>query len=284
MNDYSINFPNMGIYLDYVPKSFNVFGIEIALYGIIIALGMLLGLIYVVREAKRTSQNEENYWDLATMLLIFSVIGARLYYVVFYWDLFKDDWLSILNIRNGGLAIYGGVLAGIITVFAFSRKKKLSFWKMADTLTLGLLIGQIIGRFGNFTNREVFGGYTEGLFAMQLPLSMVRQRDISADIAEHIIEGTNYIQVHPTFLYESMWNLALFLFICVYKKKKKFEGEIFYIYLIGYGIGRAWIEGIRTDQLLLPVIGLPVSQVLAVILAVIGIIMIIWNRRKEKVS
>ncbi len=284
MNDYSINFPNMGIYLDYVPKSFNVFGIEIALYGIIIALGMLLGLIYVVREAKRTSQNEENYWDLATMLLIFSVIGARLYYVVFYWDLFKDDWLSILNIRNGGLAIYGGVLAGIITVFAFSRKKKLSFWKMADTLTPGLLIGQIIGRFGNFTNREVFGGYTEGLFAMQLPLSMVRQRDISADIAEHIIEGTNYIQVHPTFLYESMWNLALFLFICVYKKKKKFEGEIFYIYLIGYGIGRAWIEGIRTDQLLLPVIGLPVSQVLAVILAVIGIIMIIWNRRKEKVS
>lgn len=284
MNDYSINFPNMGIYLDYVPKSFNVFGIEIALYGIIIALGMLLGLIYVVREAKRTSQNEENYWDLATMLLIFSVIGARLYYVVFYWDLFKDDWLSILNIRNGGLAIYGGVLAGIITVFVFSRKKKLSFWKMADTLTPGLLIGQIIGRFGNFTNREVFGGYTEGLFAMQLPLSMVRQRDISADIAEHIIEGTNYIQVHPTFLYESMWNLALFLFICVYKKKKKFEGEIFYIYLIGYGIGRAWIEGIRTDQLLLPVIGLPVSQVLAVILAVIGIIMIIWNRRKEKVS
>ena len=245
---------------------------------------MLLGLIYVVREAKRTGQNEENYWDLATMLLIFSVIGARVYYVVFYWDLFKDDWLSIFNIRNGGLAIYGGVLAGIITVFVFSRKKKLSFWKMADTLIPGLLIGQIIGRFGNFTNREVFGGYTEGLFAMQLPLSMVRQRDISADIAEHIIEGSNYIQVHPTFLYESMWNLALFLFICVYKKKKKFEGELFYIYLLGYGIGRAWIEGIRTDQLLLPVIGLPVSQVLAVILAVIGIIMIIWNRRKEKVS
>jgi phosphatidylglycerol:prolipoprotein diacylglycerol transferase len=284
MNDYSINFPNLGIYLDYVPKSFNIFGIEIALYGIIIALGMLLGLIYVVREAKRTGQNEENYWDLATMLLIFSVIGARVYYVVFYWDLFKDDWLSIFNIRNGGLAIYGGVLAGIITVFVFSRKKKLSFWKMADTLIPGLLIGQIIGRFGNFTNREVFGGYTEGLFAMQLPLSMVRQRDISADIAEHIIEGSNYIQVHPTFLYESMWNLALFLFICVYKKKKKFEGELFYIYLLGYGIGRAWIEGIRTDQLLLPVIGLPVSQVLAVILAVIGIIMIIWNRRKEKVS
>lgn len=284
MNDYSIYFPNLGIYLDYVPKSFNIFGIEIALYGIIIAFGMMLGLFYAVREAKRTGQNEEDYWDLATMLLIFSVIGARLYYVVFYWDMFKDDWLSILNIRNGGLAIYGGVLAGIITVFVFSRKKKLSFWKMADTLTPGLLIGQIIGRFGNFTNREVFGGYTDGLFAMQLPLTMVRKRDISVDIAEHILEGTNYIQVHPTFLYESAWNLALFVFLLFYKKKKKFDGEIFYIYLAGYGIGRAWIEGIRTDQLLIPVLGLPVSQVLAVILTVIGIIMIIWNRRKEKVS
>ena len=284
MNDYSIYFPNLGIYLDYVPKSFNIFGIEIALYGIIIAFGMMLGLFYAVREAKRTGQNEENYWDLATMLLIFSVIGARLYYVVFYWDMFKDDWLSILNIRNGGLAIYGGVLVGIITVFVFSRKKKLSFWKMADTLTPGLLIGQIIGRFGNFTNREVFGGYTDGLFAMQLPLTMVRKRDISVDIAEHILEGTNYIQVHPTFLYESAWNLALFVFLLFYKKKKKFDGEIFYIYLAGYGIGRAWIEGIRTDQLLIPVLGLPVSQVLAVILTVIGIIMIIWNRRKEKVS
>ena len=166
----------------------------------------------------------------------------------------------------------------------FSRKKKLSFWKMADTLTPGLLIGQIIGRFGNFTNREVFGGYTDGLFAMQLPLTMVRKRDISVDIAEHILEGTNYIQVHPTFLYESAWNLALFVFLLFYKKKKKFDGEIFYIYLAGYGIGRAWIEGIRTDQLLIPVLGLPVSQVLAVILTVIGIIMIIWNRRKEKVS
>lgn len=284
MNDYSIYFPNLGIYLDYVPKSFNIFGIEIALYGIIIAFGMMLGLFYAVREAKRTGQNEEDYWDLATMLLIFSVIGARLYYVVFYWDMFKDDWLSILNIRNGGLAIYGGVLAGIITVFVFSRKKKLLFWKMADTLTPGLLIGQIIGRFGNFTNREVFGGYTDGLFAMQLPLTMVRKRDISVDIAEHILEGTNYIQVHPTFLYESAWNLALFVFLLFYKKKKKFDGEIFYIYLAGYGIGRAWIEGIRTDQLLIPVLGLPVSQVLAVILTVIGIIMIIWNRRKEKVS
>lgn len=282
MNDYSINFPNLGIYLDYVPKFVEIFGIRIALYGIIIGLGMLCALIYVIREAEKTSQNVENYWDLFFVLIIFSIIGARIYYVVFFWDMYKDDLLSIFNIRNGGLAIYGGVIAGAITVFVFSRKKGLSFWQMADTLIPGLLIGQIMGRFGNFTNREVFGGYTDGLFAMQLPISMVRQRDISADIAKHIIEGTNYIQVHPTFLYESLWNLGVLAFILLFKNKKKFEGELLAFYLVGYGIGRAWIEGIRTDQLLIPGMEIPVSQVLAVILIVVGSIMIVWNRKKGK--
>ncbi len=284
MNDYSINFPNLGIYLDYVPKTLEIGGIKIALYGIIIGIGMILGLLYVVREAKRTGQNPDNYWDLFVGLVIFSIIGARIYYVVFFWDLFKDDFWSIFNIRNGGLAIYGGVLAGTVTAFVYSRKKKLSFWQLADTLVPGLLIGQIIGRYGNFTNREAFGGYTDGLFAMQLPISMVRQRDISADIAEHIIEGTNYIQVHPTFLYESLWNLGVFLIIFLYKNKKKFEGELLAFYLIGYGVGRAWIEGMRTDQLLIPGLGLPVSQVLAVILIGTGVIMILWKRKKLKVS
>ena len=284
MNDYSINFPNLGIYLDYVPKSVEIFGIRIALYGIIIGIGMLLALTYVVREAKTTGQNPENDWDLFAGLIIFSVIGARVYYVVFFWDMFKDDIWSIFNIRNGGLAIYGGVIAGAVTVFVYSKKKKLSFWQMTDTLVPGLLIGQIMGRFGNFTNREAFGGYTDGLFAMQLPVSMVRQRDISVDIAEHMIEGTNYIQVHPTFLYESLWNLAVLLIILLYKDKKKFEGELLAFYMIGYGAGRAWIEGLRTDQLLIPGIGLPISQVLAVILIGVGIIMIVWKRKKGKMS
>lgn len=284
MNDYSINFPNLGIYLDYVPKTLEFGGIKIALYGIIIGIGMMLGLLYVVREAKKTGQNPDNYWDLFVWLIIFSIIGARIYYVVFFWDLFKDDFWSIFNIRNGGLAIYGGVIAGTITAFVYSKKKKLSFLQLADTLIPGLLIGQIIGRYGNFTNREAFGGYTDGLFSMQLPISMVRQRDISADIAEHIIEGTNYIQVHPTFLYESLWNLGVFLLILLFRNKKKFEGELLAFYLIGYGVGRAWIEGMRTDQLLIPGIGLPVSQVLAVILIGMGVIMILWKRKKMKVS
>ncbi len=282
MNDYSINFPNLGIYLDYVPKTLQIGGIKIAFYGIIIGIGMLLALLYVVKEAKRTDQNPDNYWDLFVWLIVFSIIGARIYYVVFFWDMFKDDFWSVFNIRNGGLAIYGGVIAGALTVFAYSQKRKLSFWQLVDTLVPGLLIGQIIGRYGNFTNREAFGGYTDGLFAMQLPISMVRQRDISADIAEHIVQGTNYIQVHPTFLYESLWNLGVFLIILAYKNKKKFDGELLAFYLIGYGVGRAWIEGLRTDQLLIPGIGLPVSQVLAVILIGVGAFMLIWNRKKTK--
>lgn len=284
MNDYSINFPNLGIYLDYVPKILEIGGTKIAFYGIIIGIGMLLGLLYAVKEAKRTGQNTDDYWDLFIWLVVFSIIGARIYYVVFFWDMFKDDLLSIFNIRNGGLAIYGGIIAGTITVFVYSRKKKLSFWQLADTLVPGLLIGQMIGRFGNFTNREAFGGYADGLFAMQLPVSMVRQRDISADIAEHIIEGTNYIQVHPTFLYESLWNLGVFIIILLYRDRKKFEGELLAFYLIGYGVGRAWIEGIRTDQLLIPGIGLPVSQILAVILIGVGIAMILWKRKKLRVN
>lgn len=282
MNDYSINFPNLGIYLDYVPKTLQIGGIKIAFYGIIIGIGMLLALLYVVKEAKRTGQNPDNYWDLFVWLIVFSIIGARIYYVVFFWDMFKDDFWSVFNIRNGGLAIYGGVIAGALTVVAYSQKRKLSFWQLVDTLVPGLLIGQIIGRYGNFTNREAFGGYTDGLFAMQLPISMVRQRDISADIAEHIVQGTNYIQVHPTFLYESLWNLGVFLIILAYKNKKKFDGELLAFYLIGYGVGRAWIEGLRTDQLLIPGIGLPVSQVLAVILIGVGAFMLIWNRKKTK--
>lgn len=284
MSDYSISFPNLGIYLDYVPKSFEVFGFKIALYGVIIGIGMFLGLCYAAREAKRTGQNPDDYWDLFLYLMIFSLIGARLYYVIFSWDMYKDDLLSILNVRNGGLAIYGGVIGGAITIYFYSKKKKIPFFQMTDTVIPGLLIGQILGRYGNFTNREAFGGYCDGLFAMRLPAAMVNPGQITEELAMHMVEGTNYIQVHPTFLYESLWNLCVLVFILVYRKNKKFQGELTALYFIGYGIGRAWIESLRTDQLLLPVIGLPVSQILAILLVVAGIIMIVWNRKRKNVS
>lgn len=261
-----IAFPNMGIYLRNVPRSFTIFGFEIALYGVIIGIGVLAGILMAARLAKATGQDPDLYWDFAIYAVILSIIGARIYYVVFRWELYKDDLLSIFNIRQGGLAIYGGVIAAFTTLFVYAKQKKQKAFQMADTGVAGLILGQAIGRWGNFTNREVFGEYTDNLFAMRLPIAAVRASDISESIAAHVTDGVNYIQVHPTFLYESIWNLCLLIFMLVYWKHKKFEGEIALLYLGGYGLGRAWIEGIRTDQLFLPGTQLPVSQVLAIVL------------------
>lgn len=267
-----IEFPNLGIYLRNVPKSFSVFGFEIAFYGVIIGLGVLAGILMAAKWAEVTGQDPDVYWDFAIYAVIFSIIGARIYYVVFEWEHYKDDLLSILNLRQGGLAIYGGVIAAFTTLFIYAKCKKQNAFQMADTGVLGLVLGQVIGRWGNFTNREVFGEYTDNLLAMRLPIDMVRPGDISEALASHIVEGTNYIQVHPTFLYESLWNLGILLLMLVYYRHKKFEGEIALLYLGGYGLGRAWIEGIRTDQLFLPGTQIPVSQLLAVVLFVCSLL------------
>lgn len=279
----NISFPNLGIYLENVGKSIEVFGFEIAFYGIIIGIGVMAGILMAAREAKRTGQNPETYYDLALYAVVLSVIGARVYYVVFSWDQYKNDLLSVFNIRQGGLAIYGGVIAAVITVYVYGRVKKISFAKLADTAVLGLILGQIIGRWGNFFNREAFGEYTNNLFAMRLPLDAVRSSDVTELMMEHVemLEGTAYIQVHPTFLYESLWNLGVLLFLLWWRKHKKFEGEVFLLYLFGYGVGRFWIEGLRTDQLLIPGAGLPVSQVLAAVLVVISAVTIFILRRKK---
>ena len=272
MEIMDIAFPNLGIYLRNVPKSFTVFGFEIALYGVIIGIGVIAGILMAARQAKVTGQDPDLYWDFAIYAVIFSIIGARLYYVIFEWDMYKDNLLSIFNLRQGGLAIYGGVIAAFATLFVYSKVKKQNALQMADTGVIGLILGQVIGRWGNFTNREVFGEYTDSFLAMRLPIEAVRAADISESIASHITEGVNYIQVHPTFLYESLWNLCLLVLALIYWKHKKFEGEIALLYLGGYGLGRAWIEGIRTDQLFIPGTQLPVSQVLAVILLVGAVI------------
>ncbi|MCM1134902.1 MAG: prolipoprotein diacylglyceryl transferase [Clostridium sp.] len=261
-----IAFPNLGIYLRNVPKGFSVFGFEIALYGVIICCGVIAGILLAARQAKATGQDPDMYWDFAIYAVIISIIGARIYYVIFEWDMYKDNLLSIFNIRQGGLAIYGGVIGGFSTLFAYAWLKKQKAFLMADTAVPGLILGQAIGRWGNFTNREVFGEYTDNLLAMRLPVEAVRSRDISEALAAHIAEGTNYIQVHPTFLYESLWNLGILALMLLYRKHKKFDGEIALLYLGGYGLGRAWIEGIRTDQLYLPGTTVPVSQVLAAVL------------------
>ncbi len=282
--DWNINFPHLGIYLEHVGKNISIGGFTIAYYGIVIGIGIIGGVLLAQWQAKRTGQDPEMYLDLSMIAVVLSIIGARVYYVVFAWDMYKDDLLSIFNIRNGGLAIYGGVLTAIATVFVFAKVKKQPFGLLTDTAGLGLILGQVVGRWGNFFNREAFGGYTDNLLAMQLPVSAVRRSDISADLAAHIMNvgGIDYIQVHPTFLYESLWNLCVLLFLIWYSPKKKFHGEVFCLYLLLYGIGRFWIEGLRTDQLIFFGTGLAVSQMLALVMVVVSLCIIAMGRKRQK--
>lgn len=278
----NINFPNLGIYLENVGKSISVFGFEIAFYGMIIGLAVVAGILMASHMAKKTGQNPDTYYDLAIYAVVLSVIGARLYYVIFSWEYYKGDLLSIFNLREGGLAIYGAVIVAVITVAVFCKVKKLSFGVLADTAVPGLILGQIIGRWGNFFNREAFGEYTNSLFAMQLPLDAVRSSDVTDMMRKNIevIDGISYIQVHPTFLYESLWNVGVLLIMLWWRKYKKFDGELLLMYLFGYGVGRFWIEGLRTDQLLIPNTDIAVSQVLALVLVVISAVLI-WKMSKK---
>lgn len=272
MNAGDIAFPNLGIYLHDVPRSFSIFGFEIAFYGLIIGLGVIAGILTAVKMAEITKQNPDDYWDFAIWAVIFSVIGARIYYVVFSWDYYKDDLLSIFKLRNGGLAIYGAVIAAFITLFVWCKIKRRNPLLIGDTAIPGLILGQAIGRWGNFMNREVFGDYYNGLFTMQIPVADVRDKsDITEKIASNIPEGANYINVHPTFLYESVWNLLIFALLLLYRKHKKFDGELCLLYLGGYGVGRFFIEGIRTDTLFIPGTTIPVSQVLALVMVVFAV-------------
>ena len=281
-----ISFPNLGIYLKNVGKSIDLFGIEIAYYGIIIGTAILLGFWIAAREAKRTGQNPENYLDMGIIGVIAGFVGARLYYVIFSWDMYKDNLLDIFNLREGGLAIYGGVIAAVISVLVLAKVKHLSAPQIFDTIAMALLNGQMLGRWGNFFNREAFGGYTDSLFAMRLPLDAVRSSDVTEQMRRHIerIDGVSYIQVHPTFLYESLWCMVLLIILFAYRKHKKYEGELFLMYLFGYGLGRFWIEGLRTDQLLLPGVGIAVSQLLAGAIVVGTGAAMLYLRKKHKNS
>lgn len=278
----TIRFPHFGIVLDHVAKAFSVGSLEIACYGIVLAAAMVTGLLLVMKVADRTGQRSDDYFDLGMIAIVVSVVCARIYYVVFSWNYYSSHLGEIINIREGGLAIYGGVIGGAVTTALFCKIRKIKFLKTADTAILGLVWGQALGRCGNFFNREAFGGYTDNLFAMQLPVSDVRSGEITAEMWEKVkrIGGTEYIQVHPTFLYESMWNIGvlLILLFLTFRVKRKYDGMVFLNYLLLYGIGRFWIEGLRTDQLLLPGTQIPVSQLLSGVLAVTALFFLIINK------
>lgn len=282
----SINFPNLGIHLGHVGKTISIFGFEIAYYGIVIAAGMMLAIWLILAEAKRTGQNDDNYFYMLIVSIAIGIVGARVYYVAFRWSYYSQNLSlrELVNTRNGGLAIYGGIIFGVITACVYARVKKMPLSLMLDTACLGLPVGQLMGRWGNFFNREAFGGYTNGLFAMQLPVDAVRQNEITEQMWDNVqtLDGVQYIQVHPTFLYESLWCLCLLCLLLWLRKRKKWDGQVFLTYLGGYALGRVWIEGLRTDQLWIPGTQIPVSQVLSAAIVVVCVVYAIWKHRRMK--
>ncbi|MDR1688256.1 MAG: prolipoprotein diacylglyceryl transferase [Clostridiales bacterium] len=265
-------FPNLNIQIEKLPRvAFTVFGQEIYWYAILIMTGFIVALLLALKEAKRAGHNPETYIDFFMVVVIFGIIGARAYFVIFSWDSYKDNLLSIFYLREGGLAIYGGLIAVFFAGIVFARVKKINFASFADVVLPGVAVAQAIGRVGNFVNREVFGNYTESLLAMRYIADQVDV--IPPVVAQHLVtvSDTVYIQVAPTFLYESLGNLGLFCVLVLVRRRKKFDGQIGLMYFAGYGIGRFFIEGVRTDQLFLFNTGIPVSQVVSVIIVLICI-------------
>lgn len=291
-NDTAVRFPNLGIEFNNLPRGFEVGSFRIAFYGLIIAIGMVAGIVFACKRAKKQGQNPDVYLDLALWAIPLCVIGARLYSVAFEWDYYKDNLSQIFNLRNGGLAIYGGIIVAFTTAVIYCRIRKYNFALVADTGVPSLILGQIIGRWGNFFNREAFGKFTDSIFAMQIdvtdgglssyfkpsyPAELVASAyegkpDALANIMEirnnvvTLADGHQYVQVQPTFLYESLWNVLILALMLFATKRKKFNGEIMLLYLSGYAFGRFFIEGLRTDQLFLWNSGLAVSQLLSAIL------------------
>ncbi len=265
MRDAIISFPSLGLEMN-PPAVLHLFGLDIHLYGIAIALGFLLAVLYCARRAPEFGLKSDHVYDVIIWALPLGVIGARAYYVIFNYESggfagHPERWFQIWN---GGLAIYGGIIAGVITAAVVCRIKKISIPAFLDLGCFGLFIGQICGRWGNFFNREAFGSQTDSFFRMGLTTA----------------QGTIY--VHPTFLYESLWNLAglVFLHFWTKKGKRRFDGQAFLLYVLWYGIGRAMIEGLRTDSLYIGSTGIRVSQLLAAISAVTAGVLLIYFLRK----
>ena len=276
----SIIFPNLGISIGYFPSTITLFGkFSIAFYGLLIAIGMVLAVVVAMAWAKKTHQDTDDYVDLAIAVIVFGIIGARIYYVLFTLDYYLANPAQIINIRGGGLAIYGGVIGGIIAGFVVCKVKKIRFLRVFDTIVPGLALAQAIGRWGNFFNREAFGEYTNSLFAMQIKYDEVG--GVVTDLMKKnmvTINGVQYIQVAPTFLYECALCLLIFILIVIFRRFQQYNGEAALWYLGAYALGRAWIEGMRTDSLMVWNTDIAVSQLLSVAVFAGAFVLLIINR------
>lgn len=261
MDGFLVSFPKLGLNFN-INSTISIGSFEIRWYALLIVTGIILAVFFAVWEGKRVGVSVDTILDIVLICVPSAIVGARLYYVLFKWEEYKNIW-DIFKVWEGGLAIYGGIIAGVAAGLIYCHVKKIPKGELFDLAGFGFLIGQSLGRWGNFMNGEAYGGPTD------LPWGMLIQYETT-------------VAVHPTFLYESLWNLLGFVMLFFYRKHKEFSGEIFLMYVVWYGIGRAWIEGLRADSLYLFDTGLRVSQLLAVLAVILGITLIIYKRYSSK--
>ena len=266
LRDAAISFPMLGdLTLDF-PASFTLFGHEFYLYGVVMAIAFIAAVFYASKRAPQMGIKGDDIFGLVLWVLPIAIVGCRVYYVIAEWDRYKDNLLDIFKIWEGGIAMYGGTIAGVLTVIVWSRAKKIPFAATLDAASSGLILGQVIGRWANFVNREAFGGET----------------DIFCRMGRTTPDGTTYY-VHPTFLYESLWNLVGFIIIDRYwlrKGHRKYDGQVFLFYVFWYGAGRSWIEGLRTDSLYIPGTNIRTSQLVAALSALTALVILLINIKR----
>lgn len=279
----TISFPKLGIEFPVYSDAFTIFGLSIKWYGILIMVGLLLAVIYCFKRMRSFGIDDDRANDAVFAGFIGAVIGARLYYVIMSWDQYKDDLSSIFNIHNGGLAIYGGLIGAVLVGGIVAKIRKLRLLPLLDLTGMGFLIGQAVGRWGNFFNHECFGSNTELPWGMTSPRIQAELKANAASILD--LTGVSVdpsLPVHPCFLYESLWCILGFVLLHLYSKRRKFDGELFFLYIGWYGLGRLMIEGLRTDSLMVG--HLRISQLVAGICIVAAIAAIIFMRHKIRMD
>lgn len=279
----SIWFPNLNIKIYNLSKTaVTIFNFSVQWYALAILTGIVLGLLAVKYNCEKENEDFNIYFDYFFYGYIVAIISARIYFVAFKWEYYKNDLMSVFKIYEGGIAIYGAIIGAVITAIVFTKLKKIKLPNFLDFLVLGLPIGQAVGRWGNFVNREAYGGFTDSFFKMRILKN--EGTKLTEDILNNIVtvQGYEYIQVHPTFLYESLLNLANFIFLMIYFKKRKFEGEVFLLYFLIYGIGRYIIEGLRVDQLVISNSNIAISQLISLLFIGFSLIFIVIGRKGKR--
>ena len=261
--DY-VSFPRLGITVWLNEIALDLGSVKIYWYAIIIVTGILLAYLLACKIAKKEGVSADTMSDVLLYALPSAIVGARIYYVAFNYSVYRDDFWGIFKINEGGIAIYGAIIGALISTYIYAKIKKISVLKIFDIGAFGLLVGQAVGRWGNFVNQEAYGEKTNNIFAMT-------GNQIQAEMGEGVL-------VHPTFLYESIWNIFGLLLLLSFHKRKKKDGQMFFFYVMWYGIGRFFIEGLRTDSLMF--YDFRVSQLLAAISVILSMVILLFMRRK----